>query len=109
MRRERSVDPSSIQRAPIPMSWFGFGGDAAAPSSEESAPLLRTREGETESETKQTDSDVKLLTNGFCLLENPARYARVIGKSDREQGPKLVNKPLMKTITNVQGLGDSSP
>ena len=39
------------------------------------------------------------------MFLNPAKYATVIGKSDNEQGPKLVNSPPKKTIRSVIGLG----
>ena len=32
-----------------------------------------------------------------------------MGKSDNEQGPRLVSSPLMKTITIVNGPGDCKP
>ena len=50
-----------------------------------------------------------VLCKGFCLFLNPARYATVIGKSDNEQGPKLVKSPPVKTIRTVRGLGLLSP
>ena len=50
-----------------------------------------------------------VLCKGFCLFLNPAKYATVIGKSDNEQGPKLVISPPMKTIRIVIGLGLFSP
>ena len=46
---------------------------------------------------------------GFWLFLNPAKYAIVIGKSDNEQGPKLVRRPPMKTIKSVMGVGLFSP
>ena len=39
------------------------------------------------------------------MFLNPARYATVIGKSDNEQGPKLVKSPPVKTIRIVRGVG----
>ena len=33
----------------------------------------------------------------------------VIGRRDKEHGPRLVKRPLKKTIKRVIGLGDSSP
>ena len=36
---------------------------------------------------------------------NPAKYATVIGKSDNEQGPKLVKRPPVKTMRSERGLG----
>ncbi len=50
-----------------------------------------------------------VLCKGFCLFLNPAKYATVIGKSDNEQGPKLVRSPPMKTIRIFIGLGLFSP
>ena len=52
---------------------------------------------------------LKLLRSGPWLFLKPARKATVIGSKDREQGPKLVNKPLKKTIISVKALGDSNP
>ena len=46
---------------------------------------------------------------GLWLFLNPAKYATVIGKSDNEQGPKLVKSPPMKTIKSDSGLGLVSP
>ncbi len=43
------------------------------------------------------------------MFLNPAKYATVMGKSDNEQGPKLVNSPPKKTIRSVSGLGLFSP
>ena len=43
------------------------------------------------------------------MFLNPAKYATVIGKSDNEQGPKLVNSPPMKTMKRDIGLGLLSP
>ncbi len=37
------------------------------------------------------------------------RYAMVTGKSDNEQGPRLVISPLKKIINSVNGLGDCNP
>ena len=39
------------------------------------------------------------------MFLNPAKYATVIGKRDKEQGPKLVKSPPMKTIRSDRGLG----
>ena len=39
------------------------------------------------------------------MFLNPAKYATVIGKSDIEQGPKLVKNPPMKIKRSVNGLG----
>ena len=39
------------------------------------------------------------------MFLNPAKYATVIGKSDNEQGPKLVKSPPVKTIRIVRGVG----
>ena len=39
------------------------------------------------------------------MFLNPAKYATVIGKSDNEQGPKLVKSPPMKTMSIVRGVG----
>ena len=39
----------------------------------------------------------------------PAKYATVIGRSDKEQGPRLVNSPLVNTIIRVHILGVSRP
>tara|TARA_B100000700_G_scaffold89826_1_gene101310 strand:+ start:85 stop:348 length:264 start_codon:yes stop_codon:yes gene_type:complete len=50
-----------------------------------------------------------VLCKGFWLFLNPAKYAIVIGKSDNEQGPKLVKSPPMKTIRRDKGLGLLSP
>ena len=50
-----------------------------------------------------------VLCKGFCLFLNPAKYATVIGKSDNEQGPKLVKSPPVKTIRIVRGVGLLSP
>ena len=46
-----------------------------------------------------------VFCNGFCLFSNPAKYATVIGKRDKEQGPKLVKNPPVKTISSVRGVG----
>ena len=43
------------------------------------------------------------------MFLNPAKYATVIGKSDNEQGPKLVRSPPVKTIRIVRGVGLLSP
>ena len=43
------------------------------------------------------------------LSLNPARYATVIGKSEREQGPRLVKRPPKKTIRSDIGLGSLRP
>ena len=43
------------------------------------------------------------------MFLNPAKYATVIGKSDNEQGPKLVKRPPVKTIRSDRGLGLFSP
>jgi len=40
---------------------------------------------------------------------NPAKYAIVIGKRDREQGPKLVRSPPKKTNIKVNALGSFKP
>ena len=50
-----------------------------------------------------------VFCKGFCLFLNPAKYATVIGKSDKEQGPKLVKRPPVKTIKIVKGLGLFNP
>ncbi len=50
-----------------------------------------------------------VFCKGFWLFLNPAKYATVIGKSDNEQGPKLVKSPPMKTISIVKGVGLFSP
>ena len=50
-----------------------------------------------------------VLCKGVWLFLNPAKYATVIGKSDNEQGPKLVNSPPVKTIKIVRGFGLLSP
>ena len=50
-----------------------------------------------------------VFCKGLCLVSNPAKYAIVIGKSDNEQGPKLVKSPPMKTIRSVIGVGLFSP
>ena len=52
---------------------------------------------------------LKVFWSGFCLFLNPAKYATVIGKSDNEHGPKLVNSPAVKTIRVVNGVGLLSP
>ena len=46
-----------------------------------------------------------VLLKGFWLFLNPAKYATVTGKSDNEQGPKLVKSPPAKTIRRVRGVG----
>ena len=46
-----------------------------------------------------------VFCRGFCLFLNPAKYATVIGKSDNEQGPKLVRKPPVNTISIERGFG----
>ena len=46
-----------------------------------------------------------VFCKGLWLFLNPARYATVIGRSDNEQGPKLVKSPPVKTIRIVRGLG----
>ena len=46
-----------------------------------------------------------VFCNGFWLFLNPAKYATVIGRRDNEQGPKLVKKPPIKTISIVNGFG----
>ena len=51
---------------------------------------------------------IVLCKGGWSFL-NPAKYATVIGKSDNEQGPKLVKRPPMKTIRSVRGVGLFSP
>ena len=43
------------------------------------------------------------------MFLKPAKYATVIGKSDNEQGPKLVKRPPMKTIRSDRGVGLFSP
>ena len=43
------------------------------------------------------------------MFLNPAKYATVIGKSDNEQGPKLVKSPPVKTISSVKGVGSFRP
>ena len=50
-----------------------------------------------------------VLCKGVCLFLNPAKYATVIGKSDNEQGPRLVKKPPVKTISSDSGVGLLSP
>ena len=50
-----------------------------------------------------------VLCKGFWSFSNPAKYATVIGKSDKEQGPKLVKRPPVKIIRSVRGLGLLSP
>ena len=50
-----------------------------------------------------------LLLNGFWLSVNPAKYATVIGKSESEQGPKLVKKPPRKTMNIESALGVLRP
>ena len=50
-----------------------------------------------------------VLCKGFWLFLNPAKYPTVIGKSDNEQGPKLVRSPPVKTIRIVSGDGLLSP
>ena len=52
---------------------------------------------------------LKVFCNGFCFVLNPAKYATVIGKSDKEHGPKLVKSPPVKTISIVMGVGLLSP
>ena len=46
-----------------------------------------------------------VLFKGFWLCLNPAKYATVTGKSDNEQGPKLVKSPPKKTIRSDIGVG----
>ena len=46
-----------------------------------------------------------VFCRGFWLFLNPAKYAIVMGKSDNEQGPKLVKRPPVKTIKSVRGVG----
>ena len=46
-----------------------------------------------------------VLLKGFWLFLNPAKYAIVMGKSDNEQGPKLVRRPPMKISRRVKGEG----
>ena len=46
-----------------------------------------------------------VFCRGFWLFLNPAKYAIVMGKSDNEQGPKLVKSPPVKTISIVKGVG----
>ena len=46
-----------------------------------------------------------VLFKGFWLCLNPAKYATVTGKSDNEQGPKLVKSPPTKTIRSDRGVG----
>ena len=43
------------------------------------------------------------------MFLNPAKYATVMGKSDNEQGPKLVKSPPIKTIRSDRGFGLLSP
>ena len=50
-----------------------------------------------------------VFCNGLCLFLNPAKYATVMGKSDNEHGPKLVNSPPVKTISSVRGAGLFNP
>lgn len=50
-----------------------------------------------------------VFCKGFCLFLNPAKYATVIGKSDNEQGPKLVKSPPAKTINIAKGVGSFKP
>ena len=50
-----------------------------------------------------------VLTKGFWLFLNPAKYATVIGNSDKEQGPKLVKRPPVKTTRSDKGVGLFSP
>ncbi len=52
---------------------------------------------------------IKLLTNGFCSVLKPARYAIVMGRRDREHGPKLVKRPLRKVIAIVRNPGSFNP
>ena len=44
---------------------------------------------------------LKLRKNGLWPFLNPARNATVIGSSEREHGPRLVNSPPPKTINSV--------
>tara|TARA_Y100001968_G_scaffold163892_1_gene149948 strand:- start:309 stop:614 length:306 start_codon:yes stop_codon:yes gene_type:complete len=46
-----------------------------------------------------------VFCKGFWWFLNPAKYAIVMGKSDNEQGPKLVKRPPVKTISIVKGVG----
>jgi len=39
------------------------------------------------------------------LVSNPAKNAIVIGRSDREHGPRLVIRPLKKIINRLSGPG----
>ena len=50
-----------------------------------------------------------VLSRGVWSFLNPAKYATVIGKSDNEQGPKLVKRPPVKTIKIDKGFGLFSP
>ena len=50
-----------------------------------------------------------VLCKADCLFLNPAKYATVTGKSDNEQGPKLVKSPPMKTKKRVMAFGLFSP
>ena len=52
---------------------------------------------------------LKVFCSGFCLVLNPAKYATVIGKSDKEHGPKLVKSPPVKIISIFRGVGLLSP
>ncbi len=50
-----------------------------------------------------------VLCKGFWLFLNPAKYATVMGKSDNEQGPRLVIRPPRKITRRVKGVGLLSP
>ncbi len=39
------------------------------------------------------------------MVSNPAKNAIVIGRSDREHGPRLVSRPQKKIINRVSGPG----
>ena len=43
------------------------------------------------------------------MLLKPARYANVTGNRDKEQGPRLVSKPPLKTSKSVRAPGLSRP
>ncbi len=46
-----------------------------------------------------------VLLKGVWSFLKPAKYATVMGKRDKEQGPKLVRSPPVKIISIETGLG----
>ena len=70
------------------------------------SPLILPRK--TNERTMPLQND-RLRIKGFWLCLNPARYANVIGRRESEHGPRLVNKPPVKTRPRVNGPGWLSP